>query len=123
MTKFMSLFLAASFLAAAPAFAFEGTMVGDEEYTTPVIDPSYGPIQTEEDEMLARRGCPRGWDQVPQYRWNSRRHRWEFSGWTCRRGRGHGPGGDHGPGHGGPGGDHGHGPGPGHGGPGGGGHH
>lgn len=83
----MSLLLAASCLASVPAFAFETTVIGNEEYTTPTMDPSYGPINTAEEEALARRFCPRGWDRVPQYRWNWRRHRWEVVGWTCRRHR------------------------------------
>lgn len=117
MNKFMSLLLASSFLAAAPVFAFEGvSMVGNEEYVLPEIDPGFGPVNTAEDEIYARRSCPRGWDRVPQYRWNHRRHRWEFSGWTCRRGHGRGPGHDTGPGHGGGGGYPGN---PGHGGGGG----
>jgi hypothetical protein len=101
MNKFMSLLLASSFLAAAPVLAFEGTsLVGNDEYMSPQVDSSYGPINTPEDEMLARRSCPRGWNRVPQYRWNHRTHHWEFSGWTCRRG--HGGGGHPGhPGHGG----------------------
>ena len=110
MNKFMSLLLASSFLAAAPVFAFDGvSMVGNEEYVLPEIDPGFGPVNTLEDEMYARRSCPRGWDRVPQYRWNHRRHRWEFSGWTCRRGHGRGHGDDRGPGHGRGPGDGGHG--------------
>lgn len=87
MRKFMSVFLAATFLAAAPVFAFEGTVMGDDEYATPMIDSSYiDEIQAEDEVAFPhRRYCPRGWRRVPEYRWNYRRHRWEIVGWRCRR--------------------------------------
>lgn len=80
MKKFMSLLLASCFLAAASVYAIdEPLLIGDVEYMSPEVDPGYGQVIAE--------SCPRGWDRVPQYRWNHRRHKWEFSGWTCRRQR------------------------------------
>jgi len=116
MQKFMSLFLAATFLAAAPVFASETSFGGDDEFTA-MIDPSIGDeIQVQDDETLAyRRFCPRGWQRVPEYRWNPHMRRWEIVGWRCRRyGHGHGPGYPGNPGY--PGDDGGGGPGhgPGH---------
>lgn len=86
MRKFMALLLASTCLAAATVLAMDDvTFVGDTEYTSPEIDPGYGPVNSLGDELAARSSCPRGFERVPQYRWNQRSHRWEFSGWACRR--------------------------------------
>lgn len=88
MRKFMSLLLLSSFLAAASVFAGEEAFLfGEVEYVLPEIDPGFGPVNSISDSLAARRNCPGGWERVPQYRWNQRSHRWEFSGWTCRRQR------------------------------------
>lgn len=87
MKKLMSLLLTASCLASAPVFAFETTLVGNDEYMAPLTAPSVSEAVTGDQDTLARTYCPRGWDRVPQYRWNWRRHRWEIVGWTCRRHR------------------------------------
>lgn len=87
MKKPFSLFLAASFFAmAASAFAGEGNYsIGGDEFTAPILDESGNQGIQGNGDTYRRYRCPREFDRVPSYRWNYRRHRWEFAGYTCRR--------------------------------------
>ena len=95
MKKILGLFLASLLVAsAAPAFETEGSYkIGDEEFTAPILvdeDAQNVELYSGDQEALRMR-CPRGFDRVPSYRWNPRRHRWEFVGYTCQRTRRGGP--------------------------------
>ena len=87
MKKLLSLFLVALFFAlAAPAFAGEGNYaIGADEFTAPILDESSEATIQEKGDSYRRYRCPRGYSRVPSYRWNYRRHRWEFAGYACRR--------------------------------------
>jgi len=83
--KVLSLFIAISFFAiTAPATEnlfdeAENYMIGTDEYIAPILDESSSA------DSLRKYNCPRGTDRVPTYRWNYRKHRWEFAGYRCRR--------------------------------------
>lgn len=109
MRKFLSLLIVASFFAlSAPAeelvqtpdvLSNETYTIGTEEFTAPTLDESMeedllsseigDTLRHREDEEWGggpgRYRCHRGYRRVPAYRWDRRRHRWVFDGYTCRR--------------------------------------
>lgn len=94
MKKLLSLFLATSFVAiATPAFQGEGKFrIGDDEFEPPFVQLDNGQvIQIDDADSAEYRGrrtwCGRGFERVARWRWDAKKHRWDFAGYTCRKGR------------------------------------
>lgn len=76
MRKLIGLFFALS-LTAVTAPAFDG----EDEFVPPTVQTQDGAYRRL--HFL----CPRGYERIPRWHWNVKRHRWEFAGFTCRRKR------------------------------------